>query len=36
MEEARELERREAIRARYGVLEAGAVLDPDAHAPVVE
>jgi voltage-gated sodium channel len=36
MEEARELERREAIRARYGVREAGAVLDPDAHAPVVE
>jgi voltage-gated sodium channel len=36
MEEARELERREAIRARYGVRGTGAVIDPDAHAPVVE
>jgi voltage-gated sodium channel len=36
MEEARELERREALRARYGARKAGAVIDPDAHAPVIE
>jgi voltage-gated sodium channel len=36
MEEAREHERRQAIRDRYGVRETGAVIDPDAHAPVVE
>jgi voltage-gated sodium channel len=36
MEEARELERREAIRERYRGRAAGAVIDPDAHAPVVE
>jgi voltage-gated sodium channel len=36
MEEARELERREAIRERYRGRVAGAVIDPDAHAPVVE
>jgi voltage-gated sodium channel len=36
MEEARELERREALRARYQGRQTGAVIDPDAHAPVVE
>jgi voltage-gated sodium channel len=36
MEEARELERREAIRERYRGRAAGAVIDPEAHAPVVE
>jgi voltage-gated sodium channel len=36
MEEARELERREAIRERYRGRAGGAVIDPDAHAPVVE
>jgi voltage-gated sodium channel len=35
MEEARELDRREAIRARYGVTRVSPV-DPDAHAPVAE
>jgi voltage-gated sodium channel len=36
MEEARELERRQSLRQRYGARRAGAVIDPDAHAPVVE
>jgi voltage-gated sodium channel len=36
MEEARELERRQALRERYGARQVGAVIDPDAHAPVVE
>jgi voltage-gated sodium channel len=36
MEEARELERREALRAKYGARSVGAVIDPDAHAPVIE
>ena len=36
MEEAREVERREAIRERYRGRAGGAVIDPDAHAPVVE
>jgi len=36
MEEAREHERRQAIRDRYGVRGTAAVIDPDAHAPVVE
>ena len=36
MEEAREHERRQAIRDRYGVRETAAVIDPDARAPVVE
>jgi voltage-gated sodium channel len=36
MEEAREHERRQAIRDRYGVRGTAAVVDPDAHAPVVE
>ena len=35
MEEARELTRREALRARYGVREASPI-DPKAHAPVAE
>jgi voltage-gated sodium channel len=36
MEEARELERRQVIRERHRGRAAGAVIDPDAHAPVVE
>jgi voltage-gated sodium channel len=36
MEEARELDRRQAIRDRYEARGTGAVVDPDAHAPVVE
>jgi voltage-gated sodium channel len=36
MEEARELERRQALRERYRGRAAGAVIDPEAHAPVVE
>jgi voltage-gated sodium channel len=36
MEEARELDRRQALRERYGTRQVGAVIDPDAHAPVVE
>lgn len=36
MEEAREHERRQAIRDRYGVRGTAAVIDPGAHAPVVE
>jgi voltage-gated sodium channel len=36
MEEARELERRQAIRDRYSARGTGAVIDPEAHAPVVE
>jgi voltage-gated sodium channel len=36
MEEARELDRRQALRERYGARQVGAVIDPDAHAPVVE
>jgi hypothetical protein len=35
MEEARELDRREALRARYGVTRPSPV-DPQAHAPVAE
>jgi voltage-gated sodium channel len=35
MEEARELERRKAIRERYGV-ERASPIDPQAHAPVAE
>jgi voltage-gated sodium channel len=35
MEEARELERRKAIRERYGV-DYRSPIDPDAHAPVAE
>jgi voltage-gated sodium channel len=35
MEEARELDRREALRARYGVTRPSPI-DPDAHAPVAE
>ena len=35
MEEARELERRKAIRERYGV-DYHSPIDPDAHAPVAE
>ncbi len=35
MEEAREIDRREAIRAKYGVTRPSPV-DPDAHAPVAE
>ena len=36
MEEAREAERRKAVRERMGVPEAAGVVDPDASAPVVE
>jgi voltage-gated sodium channel len=36
MEEAREAERRQAIRERYKSRGTGVVIDPDAHAPVVE
>jgi voltage-gated sodium channel len=36
MEEARELERREAIRARAGARVRGAPIDPEAHAHVLE
>ncbi len=36
MEEARELERREAIRARAGARVRGAPVDPEAHAHVLE
>ena len=36
MEEARELERREAIRARVGARGRGAPVDPEAHAHVLE
>jgi voltage-gated sodium channel len=36
MEEARELERRQAIRERYGHRRVSGVIDPEAHAHVVE
>ena len=36
MEEAREIERREAIRARVGARGRGAPVDPEAHAHVLE
>jgi len=35
MEEARELDRRQALRERYGVT-GGPPVDPQAHAPVAE
>jgi len=35
MEEARELDRRQALRERYGVT-GGSPVDPQAHAPVAE